>query len=223
MTRAPGRAARSLRAGRTGARIGIFGGSFDPPHHGHLALAEWARLELGLDQVVFVPAGQPPHKRRAGLSAVHHRLAMTRLAVRGNAAFSVSTIEARRTGPSYTADTLAALAAVWPGATLHLLMGADMFATFDTWREPAAIATRAVLVVAGRPGSERRLVSREAKRGLGVVWLTNPGLEVSSSELRARIAGGLGARYLVPEAVERYIDRHRLYARTRRTAARREA
>ncbi|MEQ1833305.1 MAG: nicotinate-nucleotide adenylyltransferase, partial [Candidatus Eisenbacteria bacterium] len=200
MTRVPGRATRSLRARRTGPRIGVFGGSFDPPHHGHLALAEWARLELGLDQVVFVPAGQPPHKRAGVLSAVHHRVALTRLAVRGNAAFSVSTIEARRAGPSYTADTLAALAAVWPGATLHLLMGADMFATFDSWREPAAIAARAVLVVAGRPGSARRIVSREAKRGLGVVWLTNPGLEVSSSELRARIARGLGARYLVPEA-----------------------
>ncbi len=219
----PVRAPRSARTRRTGPRIGVFGGSFDPPHQGHLALAEWARIELGLQQVVFVPAGTPPHKRAAGLTPVHHRVAMTRLAVRGNAAFTVSTIEARRAGPSYTANTLVALAAVWPQATLHLLMGADMYATFDQWRDPAAIAARAVLVVAGRPGSGRRTVSREAKRGLGVVWLTNPGLEVSSSALRDRVAKGLGARYLLPEAVERYIDRHRLYVRRRRPPLRRDA
>jgi nicotinate-nucleotide adenylyltransferase len=220
VTRAPVRRSRPARARRTGPRIGVFGGSFDPPHNGHLALAEWARRELELEQVVFVPAGTPPHKRAAGLSSVHHRVAMTRLAVRENPAFTVSTIEARRRGPSYTADTLAALAAVWPGAQLHLLMGADMFATFDRWREPAAIAARAVLVIAGRPGARRRIVSREAKRGLGVVWLSNPGLEVSSSALRERIAAGQGARYLVPDAVERYIARHRLYVRPRRTPRR---
>ena len=220
MTRAPVRRTRAARAQHPEPRIGVFGGSFDPPHHGHLALAEWARLELELDQVVFVPAGTPPHMRAAGLSPVRHRVAMTRLAVRGNPAFKVSTIEARRRGPSYTADTLAALAAQWPGARLHLLMGADMFATFDSWRDPAAIAGRAVLVVAGRPGARRRIVSRQAKRGLGVVWLSNPGLEVSSSAVRERIAAGLGARYLLPDAVERYIVRHRLYVRSRRTPRR---
>ncbi len=223
MSRTAAAPARPDRARRAGPRIGVFGGSFDPPHQGHLALAEWARLELGLETVVFVPAGTPPHKRAASLSPMHHRVAMTRLAVRGNAAFTVSTVEARRAGPSYTTDTLAALAAVWPGAELHLLMGADMYATFDDWRDPAGIAARAVMVVAGRPGSGRRTVSREAKRGLGVVWLGNPGLEVSSSVLRDRVAQGLGSRYLVPDAVERYIVRHRLYVRPRRTAPRRDA
>ncbi|HEY6196903.1 MAG TPA: nicotinate-nucleotide adenylyltransferase, partial [Candidatus Eisenbacteria bacterium] len=191
--------------------LGVFGGTFDPPHFGHLALAEWARTELALDRVLFVPAGEPPHKRRGALSATSHRVAMTRLAVRGNPAFAVSTLEARRRGPSYTAETVRVLAAAAPGATLHLLMGADMFATFGTWREPEEIARRAVLVVALRPGSRARRASRWSRRGRGVVWLANPGLEVSSSALRARAASGLGLRYLVPDAVARYAARHRLY------------
>jgi len=206
-----------VRRARAGERIGILGGSFDPPHFGHLALAEWARLELSLDRVVFVPAGVPPHKREHARSAVAHRLAMTRLAVRDNPSFEVDPIETRRRGPSWTADTVRALAARWPGARLHLLMGADMFATFDTWREPEVIAAHAVLVVAIRPGTRPPRRSRWTKQGLGVVWLSNPGLEVSSSALRERAAAGWGTRYLMPDAVGRYAERHGLYRRTRAT------
>ena len=195
-------------------------GSFDPPHFGHLALAEWARLELALDRVVFVPAGVPPHKRVAASSTVAHRVAMTRLAVRDNPSFAVETIEAKRRGPSYTVDTVRALAARWPEARLHLLMGADMFATFDTWREPEVIAAHAVLVVAMRPGTRPPRRSRWTKQGLGVVWLSNPGLEVSSSALRERAAAGWGTRYLMPEAVGRYAERHGLYRGTRTTRRR---
>jgi nicotinate-nucleotide adenylyltransferase len=203
-------------AGRA-QRLGVFGGTFDPPHHGHLALAEWARAELGLERVLFVPAGDPPHKRRTGLSSVAHRVAMTRLAVRGNSAFEVSTIEASRRGPSWTADTIRALAAAHPRARLHLLMGADMFATFATWREPDEIARLAVLVVALRPGSRApRRVPAPVRDGLGVVWLANPGLDVSSSELRARARAGRSLRYLVPDSVDRYIERQRLYDAGRR-------
>jgi len=207
------------RARSSGPRIGVFGGSFDPPHFGHLALAEWARTELKLDRVLFVPAGSPPHKRRRALSAARHRLAMTRLAVRGNPAFAVSTLETARRGASYTADSLRALAASEPRARWHLLLGADMFATFDTWREPGDIARRAVLVVALRPGVRAPRSSRWARAGRGVVWLTNPGLDVSSSALRVRAARGLGLRYLVPDAVARYAARHGLYGGTRRRAA----
>jgi len=203
-------------AGRA-PRLGVFGGTFDPPHHGHLALAEWARAELGLERVLFVPAGDPPHKRRSGLSSVAHRVAMTRLAVRGNTAFAVSTIEASRRGPSWTADTIRALAAAHPRARLHLLMGADMFATFATWREPDEIARHAVLVVALRPGSRvPRRVPAAVRHGRGVVWLGNPGLDVSSSALRARARAGQSLRYLVPDAVDRYRERHRLYDGDRR-------
>jgi nicotinate-nucleotide adenylyltransferase len=203
-------------AGRA-PRLGVFGGTFDPPHHGHLALAEWARAELGLEQVLFVPAGDPPHKRRTGLSSVAHRVAMTRLAVRGNPAFAVSTIEASRRGPSWTADTIRALAAAHPRARLHLLMGADMFATFASWREPDEIARLAVLVVALRPGSHAsRRVPAPVRDGRGVVWLGNPGLEVSSSAVRERARAGRSLRYLVPDAVVRYLERHGLYDGGRR-------
>ena len=209
------RRARS-RPGR--ARIGIFGGTFDPPHFGHLALAEWARAELGLDRVLFVPAGRPPHKTRTTSSSAAHRLAMTRLAVRGNAAFRVEPLETRRRGPSFTADTVRALAARWPAAKLHLLLGEDMYATFDTWREPEAIAERAVLAVALRPGARVPRPVRAAAQGRGTVWLRNPGLEISSSVLRVRARRGLSLRYLVPDAVARYIARHALYgARSRRS------
>lgn len=218
---------------RTGARrIGLFGGTFDPPHFGHLALAEWARTTLGLERVWFVPAGEPPHKRRAKRSPVRHRVAMTRLAVRGNAAFAVSTLESARPGPSYTADTVRAFAAEHPRARLHLLMGADMFATFDTWREPEEIARRCVLVVALRPGARARRSAGagvagapmprtgRARSGRGVVWLENPGLEVSSTALRERAREGQSLRYLVPDAVASYAERHRLYGPRRAARAR---
>ncbi len=206
------------RPGRRAPRVGIFGGTFDPPHHGHLALAEWARTALRLDRVVFVPAGLPPHKSRGTPSSVKHRVAMTRLAVRGNPAFEVSTVEARRRGPSWTADTVRTLAAESPRAKLHLLLGADMYATFDSWREPGEITSRAVLVVALRPGAHTPRRSRWAARGRGVVWLANPGLDVSSSVLRARARTGHSLRYLVPDVVVRYVERHRLYAAARRSA-----
>jgi nicotinate-nucleotide adenylyltransferase len=198
----------------TPRRLGVFGGTFDPPHHGHLALAEWARVELSLDAVWFVPAGEPPHKRALGSSPAKHRLAMTRLAARGNPAFRVSTLECRRRGPSYTVDTLRALARANPGARLHLLMGADTYATFASWREPGAIARAARLVVALRPGARR-----SGGAGRRVTWLANPVLEVSSSALRSLAARGRSLRYLVPDAVARYIARHRLYGPRRGRAA----
>src|SRR5216684_4511570 len=106
-------------------RVGLFGGTFDPPHLGHLAIAEWAREQLGLERVVFMPAGAPPHKRRRDLSRAEARVAMTRLAVRGQPAFVVSTLEIRRRGPSFTVDTLRALGRRYAGARLYLVLGAD--------------------------------------------------------------------------------------------------
>jgi nicotinate-nucleotide adenylyltransferase len=208
-----------LRARRS-KRLGVIGGTFDPPHLGHLAFAEWARGALRLDRVLFVPAGSPPHKRSGSPSPAAQRLAMTRLAVRGNPAFGVSALEVRRRGPSYTVDTLRALAARHPGARLHLLMGADMFASFGTWREPDEIARRARLVVALRPGAApprrgRRGAPAWARR---VTWLANPTIELSSTALRERARRGGSLRYLVPDAVARYVERHRMYAPRRRRA-----
>lgn len=144
-----------------------------------------------------------------------HRLAMTRRAVRGNPVFEVSTIETRRVGPSYTADTIATLAKANPGAELWLLMGADMYATFDSWVRPGEIAALAALAVALRPGASAPRASRAAKGGRGVRWLSNPALEVSSSAVRERARTGASLRYLVPDAVARYVAKHRLYRKAK--------
>lgn len=191
-------------------RLGIFGGTFDPPHVGHLALAEWAREELCLDRVLFVPAGSPPHKQGARRTAAARRVAMTRAAVRGNPAFSVSTLETSRRGPSWTVDTLNQLAAANPGAELWLLMGADMFATLGTWRDSGVIVKLARIAVALRPGAKAPRRGSGVK-GARVKWLANPGIEVSSSAVRERARAGRSVRYLVPDPVARLIARHRLY------------
>ena len=211
-------------------RIGLFGGTFDPPHVGHLALAEWARESLRLDRVLFVPAGSPPHKGRARLSKVADRVAMTRLAVRDQPAFTVSTLETRRDGPSFTVDTLRALRRREPRARIYLIMGADSLAEFPGWRDPAAILAFATLAVAARPGvpgavrpggrgAARGTPSRHATdaatrslfKDVRIEWLDNPGLDLSSSAIRARLRAGRTVRYLIPDTVARYIARHRLY------------
>ena len=191
-------------------RLGLFGGTFDPPHIGHLALAEWAREELRLDRVVFIPAGRPPHKG-GRISSAPARLAMTRLATRGHPSFRVSTVELGDRGASFTVDTLRHVAARYPRARLFLLIGADSLDEFRTWRAPGAILERATLAVAARPGSGRA-ATREWARRHGVVWLGNPALEVSSSLVRERARAGRSLRYLVTDSVARYIARHRLYA-----------
>lgn len=196
-------------------RVGLFGGTFDPPHLGHLALAEWARLQLRLDRVVFVVAGDPPHKRGRVQTDPAQRLALTRRAVRGNPAFEVSTVELRRKGPSYTVDTVREFAEDGLGASLFLLMGADMFETFGTWVQPEEILRHAALAVALRPGARAPRRTPYDRMGKGVIWLDNPALEVSSSRLREQATRGLSLRYLVPDAVARHIELHRLYRRGR--------
>ena len=189
-------------------RIGIFGGTFDPPHVGHLALAECARERLRLDEVRFVPAGRPPHKSGGRITSAAERVAMARLAVRGNAAFTVSTHETRRQGPSFTIETLRHVAAGALRTRLFLLIGADSLDDFASWREPEAILRLATLVVAGRPGVPRAGRRRPRR---GPVHLDNPEIAVSSSLVRARVRAGRSVRYLVPDAVSAYIARHGLY------------
>jgi len=201
-------------------RIGLFGGTFDPPHVGHLVLAESARDRLGLDEVHFIPAGQPPHKPGRRITGAAQRVAMARLAVRGNRAFAVSTLETRRGGPSFTIETLRELAADAPRARLFLLMGADSLDEFATWREPEAILRLATLAVAQRPmvapraPRRRKAVSRRDPSSAGgarIEWLDNAEIAVSSSIVRTRVREGRSIRYLVPDTVAAYIARHRLY------------
>ena len=199
--------------------VGVLGGTFDPPHMGHLVLAQEAYQALNLDQVLFVPAGEPWRKAGRELSAREHRLAMIRLAVADNPAFAVSTAEVDRAGPSYTAETLADLRAqLGPESELFFIMGADSLADFPHWHEPRRILELARLAVAERsPVGDERVEEgipqelAEALRG-SVVWVTMPLIAISASAVRQRVRQGLSVRYWVPEAVEEYVRRHGLYA-----------
>lgn len=191
-------------------QLGIFGGTFDPVHLGHLIVAEMARDELQLQRVLFVPAAQPPHKQAHALTSWQHRLAMLQIALTEHAAFETSNLELQRPGPSYTVDTLRALHRLpeFAHAQIHLIIGQDSLAAFRTWREPDAILALARLAV--YPRSESR--SRDASAAhLPHHRLNAPVLEISSSDIRRRVRDRLSIRYLVPEGVREYIAARKLY------------
>lgn len=183
-------------------------------HIGHLLLGECAREELGLESVLFVPAGQPWRKANREVSAVEHRLAMLQLAVADNPAFRVSTIEVERAGPSYTVETVVTLRQQHPGAQLFLVLGEDALADLPRWRDPARILELATVAVAARSGDGPNLREAEAiLPGLvaRAVWLRMPIVEISATGIRERVRLGLSIRYRVPAPVESYIREHRLY------------
>jgi nicotinate-nucleotide adenylyltransferase len=195
-------------------RLGIYGGTFDPIHLGHLILAESCREACGLDKVWFVVAGEPPHKpgKRTSLA---DRLEMARIAVAGNPAFEVSEIEARRPGPHYSVETLEAIRRERPDDELFFLIGADSLVDLPQWREPARICAMATLVVANRPGvpgpDPDRLASVLGPDARPRVDVTIPPIGIASHELRARVAEGRSIRYRVPRGVEVYIGENGLY------------
>lgn len=197
-------------------RLGILGGTFDPIHHGHLVAAEEARHQLQLDRVLFVPAGTPPHKPRQPISPIHHRLQMVQLAIAGRPYFSVSRVDADRPGPCYTVDTLQLLRAEWgPEPAFFFIEGADSLADILTWRQPHRLLELCELAVVGRPKVELDLPYLEGRLpGLTarIHWVQMPRLEISSSDLRARVRDGRPIAYLVPLAVERYILEQGLYS-----------
>ena len=187
-------------------RLGIFGGSFDPPHLGHLLPIIDAAESLGLDAVRFVPTGVQPLKVGRAVAAPRHRLAMTERLVAGIPGFSVDSAEIDRAGLSFTVDTLATLAATVPADELVLVVGADAFAQFGQWKDPErirALATIAVLVRGEGRGPDAA--------SSGVRLLQTRRVDISSTELRARVAGGRTIRGFVPDAVADYIAEHRLY------------
>ena len=192
-------------------RWALFGGSFDPVHNGHLALAELLCELEELDRVLFVPARRSPHKGSTAATP-RQRLAMLRLAVRGNPRLGVSDLELGRRSPSYTIDTVRTLAARWQQRPT-LLLGGDALLDLPTWRESAALLREARVVVFARPGAES---ARSRARGLGVPYHDVALVPTSSSMLRALLRRGLSIRYQVPEPVRRYIERYRLYQRPRR-------
>jgi len=193
---------------RRPARTGVFGGTFDPVHVGHLIMAEEVQTRLGLQRVIFMPASRPAHKRSRGLTDVEHRVAMLRLAIQGNESFAVSRLEADGAGISFTARTLEALAAKKPGE-LYFIMGQDSLEEFHTWRDPEKITRLARLVVV--PRGDHDLASLDPSLRRRVVFLRPPRIGVSSTEIRRRIRRGLPVRYWIPDAVLRYVTRHGLY------------
>jgi nicotinate-nucleotide adenylyltransferase len=196
------------------ARIGIFGGTFSPPHVGHLACADAALSRLGLDRVLLMPVARPPHKEATEDPGPEHRLAMCRLATAGDERVGVSELEIQRGGPSYTVDTLRALHEASPQDELTFVAGGDMAASLPGWREPEEVLRLARFAVAEREGTDRAEVER-ALAGLEgrdrLVFFEMPRVEVSSSAIRRGIAAGRPVRDLVPDAVARYIDEHGLY------------
>jgi nicotinate-nucleotide adenylyltransferase len=206
--------------GGTPRELGVMGGTFDPLHLGHLAVAEEARDVLRLERILFVPAGQPPHKPAGEVSSVEHRLAMVELAIADNPAFELSRVEVDRPGPSYTVDTLEALAA--DGDRVTVILSAETFAELPTWHEPWRLFDAARVAVAPRWGYPAPdpgwLAATFPGREDRVSYLEGPRLGVSSTALRARVAAGHSIRYLVPEPVAAYIVAHDLY-RARRNAS----
>ncbi|HXG27094.1 MAG TPA: nicotinate-nucleotide adenylyltransferase [Candidatus Binatia bacterium] len=198
-------------------RIGVLGGTFDPIHIAHLAVAEEARDALGLERVLFVPAGRPPFKLDDPVTAVEHRVAMVAAAIADNPAFELSTIEVDRAGPSYTSDTLEALARAFPGAVLFLIVSVETLAELPSWHEPERLVAAARVAVAPREGyaapDPAWLAGAIPGRELRVDYLEGPRLELSSTALRTRVAAGRSIRYLVPPPVEAYIQEHELYRR----------
>ena len=196
-------------------RVGVLGGTFDPIHIGHLISAEEARVELGLERVVFIPAGLPPHKLDHVMSPVEHRLAMVELAVASNPHFVVSGVDIDRLGPSYTVDTVELLRSEWgPGVEIYFVMGSDSLLDILNWHNPRRLIRLCRFAVVSRPGYQVDLGELDALLpGVAsrVQMLNAPELTISSTDIQRRVREGLSIKYQVPEAVEDYIYQHKLY------------
>ena len=200
-------------------RIGIFGGTFDPIHTGHLILAEQCRDQAGLHEVWFLPSYHPPHKASGTVTRFEHRCDMLELAIAGHPSFRLERIEKELPPPSYTAETLAELKRRHPEHEFFLLTGSDQLPDLPSWYEPVRVIEQASLVVVPRPGVMLWTAERLAKAlGVDVAkvrlrLVACPMIEVASRELRRAIADGMSVRYLLPRAVEEYIRERKLYVR----------
>ena len=198
-------------------RIGVFGGSFDPVHMGHLTIAQDAVEQLELDRLIFVPAAVPPHKQGRTLAEGRHRLAMLELATEANLSFEVSDMELRRGGLSFTVDTMTQVQADHPGAELFFIVGLDSLTILHSWRNVGKLLEMCTVVPFARGGEDAARVAAQIQ--LPGDWETRllermiriHEIEISASEIRMRLAEGLSIRYLVPPEVEMYIAEHGLY------------
>jgi nicotinate-nucleotide adenylyltransferase len=193
-------------------RLGVFGGTFDPIHLGHLRAAENALESLELDRVAFIPAGTPPHRGDPSSSALD-RFAMTALATAGHPCFAVSDVELRRDGPSYTVDTVAGLRRESPEADVFVIVGSDTFPEMATWKEHERLMALCTVAVVARPGEARAAAEGPAVGGPAprVARVEGPGLDISASAIRGRVRQRKSIRYLVPDAVADYIAKRALY------------
>jgi nicotinate-nucleotide adenylyltransferase len=194
-------------------RIGVFGGTFDPPHLGHLIVAERAREQLSLERVIFVPSNITPHKRAQSVGSARERAHLTKLALRRNCNFELSTHEIDRSDVSYTVDTLEFFHKRYPDTALYFLLGEDNLRGFRSWKSPDRILELATLAVyrRGKP------IDKRTCRGMlhRIEWLSGEQIPISSSDLRQRVSTGKSIRFLTPDAVRRYILEHSLYAAIR--------
>lgn len=191
-------------------RLAVFGGSFDPPHVGHLLAAGDAADQLALDRVIFVPAATQPLKAARATASAEHRLAMVRLLVEGDARFDVSDVEVLRAGLSFTVDTLAHFAGHFPSDERFLLLGKDVLGTFDQWKEPGRVVSLARPVLLVR-GDERPNPLPASMQGIQVTELATRRLDISSTEIRERVRSGRSIRGFVTDGVAAYIARAGLY------------
>jgi nicotinate-nucleotide adenylyltransferase len=195
-------------------KVGILGGTFNPPHLGHLVCAQEAYLQLGLDLVTLIPDRIPPHKAVDDEPGPEHRLELCRRAVLGDGRFTVSGVELDRPGPSYTVDTLEALTSRNPDHDLFLILGGDVAAGFTHWHRPERVLELATVSVAKRRGTARESVERAlagVPGGERARFFRMPRIAISSTMIRRRVKLGQPIRYLVPDAVSDYISEHSLY------------
>ncbi len=192
-------------------QLGIFGGTFDPIHLGHLIVAETAREVLQLERVLFVLAPQPPHKQTQEITPSQHRLAMLELALADHPSFAISTLELQRSGPSYTVDTLRAFKQFpeYSHAQFYLIIGQDSLVNFHTWREPEAILQLATLAVYPRLELQSRAIAPELQGSY--LNLEAPMIDLSSKDIRRRMNEQKSIRYLAPESVRGYLEANKLY------------
>jgi nicotinate-nucleotide adenylyltransferase len=194
-------------------RIGLMGGTFDPVHYGHLLIAEVAREEFALDRVVWLPAGDPPHKKEYQVSGQEHRYAMVLLATASHEQFEVSRWEMERDGPSYSIDTILHFKSIWPEDQLFFITGADAILEILTWRRHQEVIRSCEFIAVTRPGYdlEQLSVTLPPEYAARISPITAPGVDISSTQIRARVHGGKSIRYLAPEQVEAYIRKHGMY------------
>lgn len=197
-------------------KIAVMGGTFDPIHYGHLVTAQAVMHEYQIDQVLFIPSGQPPHKSGSEVTAAEHRYLMTLLATETNPDFFSSRLEIDRKGYTYTIDTIQELKILYSGTEIYFITGADAFSQILTWKNPEVLLSSCHFVAATRPGYSRKkaapqieaLMSQHANT---LHYLEVPALSISSSDIRSRVRAGRPIKYLLPETVENYIYKHGLY------------